>query len=183
MLVSVSLAFFAIGLLMIGGFGNALLTGRSPFLVHKVQFAVFVAGGALFAAMGGGALICGVWHLVSRRPCLVISDHGIVDNVSCLPVGLVGWSEIEDIRIVKTVIRFSTHETLVIQLKDPVAAFLRQSSSKRRLMRLCFRGGKANVNIPRSLLPISLDEFIKLIESRRPSAPTIPAAEVTGRVG
>ena len=180
-LVLISLIFLGIGLLMIGGFGSALLTGRSPYLVHKLQFVVFVAVGALLAAIGGGCFICGVRHLLSRRPCLIISDHGIVENVSCLPAGPISWSEIKDMRIVKTVIRFSTHEFLVIDLMNPAAVFLRQSAAKRWFKRLCFRGGeKTNVTIPRWVLPMSLGELIKLIELRRPSAQAIGGVEAAG---
>ena len=170
-LVLVSLTFLGIGLLMIGAFGNALLTGRSPFLLIKLQFGAFVAGGALFAAIGGGCLLFYMRRLVSRRPCLIIGDHGIVDNVSWLPAGHISWSEIKGMRIVNTAVRFSTQESLVIELTAPAAVFPRQSTAKRRLMRLCFRGGERTaVTIPRSVLPMSLAELIKLIDSRRPSA-------------
>jgi hypothetical protein len=162
-----ALILFALGFAAFRGFGIALLTGHFHWKVHVVQAAVFVTFGFLAMAISAPYLLYGMWRLIVRKPCIVISDRGIEDNASPMSVGFVSWSEIEDVRIVEVAIRLSKLQFLCMHVVDR-DALIRRLPFPKRLVRRLIKGSP--VNIPRSTLPMNLERLKELIESRRPTA-------------
>jgi hypothetical protein len=81
-------------------------------------------------------------RLVTREPLVIVDEAGITDNSSLLPLGLVRWSEVGDIRLRGGMLLPAAHVVLV----DPESVFRRFPRWRRWLCRLgavLFPGGFA----------------------------------------
>jgi hypothetical protein len=81
-------------------------------------------------------------RLVTRKPLIIADDEGIVDDASLLPLGLVRWSEVRDIRLCGGRLVPAAHVVLV----DPESVFRRLPRWRQWLCRLgagFFPGGFA----------------------------------------
>lgn len=95
------------------------------------------------------------FRLVVRKPALVVSDEGILDNASAVGAGLIRWDEVKDIRATS----FGAERMLVIVPKDEAAILARQNLVKRLVMRMNKSLSGYIVCIPGNILPMPCDEL------------------------
>ncbi|MBF6608541.1 MAG: hypothetical protein ITG00_07355 [Flavobacterium sp.] len=79
----------------------------------------------------GAAGIYGVIKLFDKGMGLIIDDIGIIDNTNASSVGLIKWSEITEIRVIKV----KSTKILLIYTSDPNNFLRKVSGIKRKLMK------------------------------------------------
>jgi hypothetical protein len=155
--------FVAIGIWMLSlddEFIRAQRRMNDPTLVHLL-------GGVsiLFFGGGGGFL---VRKLFDRRPGLVLSSSGIVDNASGIAVGFIPWSDVTDFRVHE----IQGQKLLVILVRDPAPYVARGSALKRAANRANLGLCGSPIVISSHALKISFAELLALFANYRPKQGT-----------
>lgn len=141
-------------LLVLGAFGFVLLGaflaynrsqgGRGSIIVGVIAIMFF-----------GFCGIYGVIRLVAPKPALVLDDTGLYDNASALGAGFIGWDSIHDVVLVD----FQKQPMISIVVTDPEAVLSHVSGLKRKAMRANIRLLGTPVNIPKTMVPLSLEQL------------------------
>ncbi len=98
--------------------------------------------------------------LRSKKAGLIISDKGIIDNTSALNVGLISWSDIEEIVSTKVM----SQEFLTLIVKNPEEYIARQPNAMRRkAMQLNFKSYGSPIQIHINNLKASRAEIKNII--------------------
>lgn len=111
----------------------------------------------------GLCFVYALYRLVVRKPALVVSREGILDNASALGAGMIRWEEIREVRSC----HFGTQRMLVIVPRDEGAILARQNPAKRLLMLVNKSLAGYAVNIPQNVLPMSDGDVIEEIKRYR----------------
>ena len=117
-------------------------------------YAVGIMAIVLFGFLGLLALT----KLFNRKPGLIFSNVGIVDNASSLSVGLIPWSDV----VGWEVFEIQNQKLLIIKVKDPEKYFDRGNSLKRALNKGGFGGNP--IGISSITLKMSFPELTELID-------------------
>lgn len=120
---------------------------------------LIILGGYVLAPLGTISLVWIIVRLFSKKPALSIGREGILDNASLASVGMLKWEEIDHIHLSAT----GPESFLTIVPKEPESILSRQGPVKRLLVRANEVLADGCVNIPESLLPISLEEVLEQI--------------------
>lgn len=126
---------------------------NSPVLVHGIGIVAIVFFGACGAA--------GINKLFDKRPGLVLSAAGIVDNSSAVSAGLIPWSDIQGFGIHE----IQKQKMLVIKLADPEKYIQAGGSMKQALHRMNVRICGSPIAISSNALKINFDELVNLCNS------------------
>ena len=125
---------------------------NSPALVYGV--------GALGIALFGALSLINLRKYFDRRPGVVLSEAGLLDNSTSVSVGFVPWSDITGVDTYRTF----NQRTLVVRVSDPqkylgggnaLARYLRKSN-----LRLC----GSPVTITSTVLKIGYDDLMAEIQ-------------------
>jgi hypothetical protein len=111
----------------------------------------------------GLCLVYAVYRLLMPKPAVVISDEGIFDNASAVGAGMLRWEEIADVFAYE----FMGQRMLGIIPVNEEAVLRRQSPLKRIMAKMNKGIAPAAFNIPQTVLPISIDELLSMMEERR----------------
>ncbi len=150
-----SLAFVLAGLWIGGVFGGAR---RSTAIIVVATYV-----GVPFFAL---CFLYLLFRLVVRKPSVVVSEEGVLDNASALGAGMIRWEEIKDVRSRL----FGTQRMIVIVLRDEQPILARQNPVKRFFMLLNKRLIGYAINIPENTLPLPAEELIREIKRYRAEA-------------
>jgi hypothetical protein len=112
----------------------------------------------------GGGLIYFLMRLARPRPSLVLTELGMVDNASALGGGFIRWDEIDNVSITP----FRNQQFLAIHLNDPTEFLGRQPFIKASIMRMNQGLVGTPICIPRSALPMTLEDVIDKIRQKCP---------------
>ena len=125
----------------------------------------FLAVIVSYLAIGffGLCFIYGLYRLVVRRPSLILSRDGILDNASAVNAGLVRWEEINRIFCSS----MQRQQFVSITLKDAEGFLGRMGVIKARLMRVNVRLVGAPINLPANVLAMTSSELLELIQGFR----------------
>lgn len=116
----------------------------------------------------GLCLLYVLYRLVVRKPSLIVSEEGIVDNASATGAGPVGWDEMAEIRPTDV----SGKAMLGIVPHDEERILARQNPIKRAIMSINRNMTGFVILIPENALPMSIDELLAAIQ-RFPQAPPL----------
>lgn len=122
---------------------------------------VAVVGGVFF----GLAMLFLFARLVRRVPALIVNQSGIFDNSSGIGGYFLRWEEIDSMYVSS----INRQKFLSIRLKDPERFLSQQGGMKARLMRANVKLVGAPVNISANILPVKLEELIRIIQERAPA--------------
>lgn len=152
------LALFALGALLfvVAGLVIGLAAGWRPNVVIVL---VTYLGVPFF----GFCFLYLSYRFAVRKPAVVVSEEGILDNATYLGAGMIGW---EEIRAVRTSL-FGTQRMLVIVPKDEAAILARQKLVKRLFMRMNKRLVNYIICIPENILPMTREELLEEIKRYR----------------
>lgn len=100
-----------------------------------------------------------VYRLAVRRPAVVVSEEGILDNATALGAGMIRWEEVRGVRATS----FGAQRMVAIVPKDEAALLARQNPAKRLLMRANKSLANYIVCIPESTLPMTREELLEEI--------------------
>jgi hypothetical protein len=156
LLIAGALIFVALGIWMYQldpAWIEAQRRFNSPAIVHGIGIASIVFFGACGAA--------GLKKSFDKKPGLVLSAAGIVDNSSAVSAGLIPWSDIQG---------FGIHEIqkqrlLIIMLADPEKYIRAGGSMKQALHRMNTRICGSPIAISSNALKINFDELVGLCNS------------------
>jgi hypothetical protein len=120
---------------------------------------------ASYLAMGffGLCFVYAVYRLVVRKPSLILSREGILDNASAVSAGFVRWEEVDRIFYSSMM----NQEFVSIALKDTEGFLGRIGGVKATLMRANVGLVGAPINLPANALAVSSAELLKLIQDFR----------------
>lgn len=146
------------------------LAGALAFVGLGVLMMITESRHGLFAKLIGlvcvgffGAVAVSVLkHLLTLGSAVIINAKGIVDNSSGVSVGFIAWDEIAEIR--EYTVQNQTF--LGIELKDVNKVLARQPKWKRRVIRANLKLGAAPVNIPQSVLGVTVSDLVLEIDTR-----------------
>ena len=125
----------------------------SPTLVYAI--------GVLGLLLFGGLAVFNIRKLVNRRPGVVLSEAGLLDQSTGVSVGFIPWSDITGVDTYKSF----NQRTLVVRVSDPqkyltggnaLARYLRRST-----MKLC----GSPVTITSAVLKIRYDDLMAEIQT------------------
>ncbi len=134
---------------------RTLRPGASPTWINGIA-GVGVAGAI-------GCLIYGVRRFVDKRPGLVLSPRGMVDNSSAVAAGFIPWSDITGFSIFE----MKRAKMLIILVRDPESYVQRGGALKRALNRANMKMVGSPLSISANTLKIKFDELQQLLESYR----------------
>lgn len=100
--------------------------------------------------------------IFKRKPAIVISKQGIIDNSSFISHGRIAWEEIADL----SVVHFGGQDYLGIYTYDPDLIIRRTSGIKKWLNWMNKELLDTQVNIPIKALDCPLEELVDVIYSR-----------------
>jgi hypothetical protein len=142
-----SCAFVAIGVWMLSLDEESIRSGRSfRLFLNKPMYA---RGLGLLAIGLFGLLALFLFRkLFDKKPGLVFSDSGIVDNASAVAAGFIPWSEVIGSRIFE----MPQQKMLIIMVKEPEKYIERGNAVKRKL-------NQANHNMCGSPISISANSL------------------------
>nr|WP_157998066.1 STM3941 family protein [Ornithinibacillus scapharcae] len=100
--------------------------------------------------------------MIKRKPALIITTEGIIDQSTYLAAGLIKWEEIADIDLVQ----FSNQTFLGIYTLDPDLIINRSNSLKSMMNRMNKGLLATQVNIPIKILDCSVEELIEMVSKR-----------------
>ena len=109
----------------------------------------------------GLCLVYILYRLVVRKPSLVVSEEGIVDNASATGAGPIGWDEVAEIQPTNV----SGKPMLGIVPHDEEQILARQNLIKRSIMSINRNMTGFVILIPENALPMSIDDL--LVEIKR----------------
>lgn len=124
--------------------------------VREGQWAVAWIGLASFACFGLTLLYLGD-RLIRRKPSLIISDRGIIDNSFYLAAGEILWEDIAGFEVY----HYLGQGMLGIRLKDPHLLYNRASGFKRWMIGVNRKLVPAQINIPRNAVSIPLEKVLE----------------------
>lgn len=104
-----------------------------------------------------------VYRLMVRRPALILSIEGIIDQASAVSAGLVRWEEID--RIFAGTMQRQTFVSIAVKTPDHFMS--RVGGLKARLMRMNISLVGAPVNIPVNALPMTVPQILQTIREFR----------------
>jgi hypothetical protein len=151
-------------LLVLGCVAAILISG---FIWTNGEETVYRIAGLAGVVFCGCASIYFLLRLTRPKPSLLINESGMVDNASALSGGFVRWDEIESISISLV----GRQQFLAVNLKDPQEFLSRQPSTKAALMRMNMGLAGTPICIPRSTLPMTLEELMEAIQQKHPGIP------------
>lgn len=126
---------------------------NSPLLVHGIGIASIV----FFGLCG----VIGIEKFLDKKPGLILSSAGIVDNSSGVSAGLIPWSEIQGFGIFE----IQKQQMLVIKLADPEKYIQAGGSMKRAINRMNLKMCGSPVAISSNSLKIGFSELVSLCNS------------------
>jgi len=153
LLIAGSCAFVAGGLWMLLMDSSEIRSQHrfnNPLMVHGI--------GAICIVLFGLAGVWGIRKLFDKKPGLVLSAAGMLDNTGALSVGLIPWSEIvgfETFEVYKT-------KMLIVQVADPEKYIKVGGAAKRALKRANSGMSGSPISISSTALKISFDELLDL---------------------
>ncbi len=124
--------------------------------------AKFIIIGALDFVVFALCTIYWVRSMIKRKPALIITTEGIIDQSTYLAAGLIKWEEIADIDLVQ----FSNQTFLGIYTLDPDLIINRSNSLKSMMNRMNKGLLATQVNIPIKILDCSVEELIEMVSKR-----------------
>ena len=153
-----------IGALAFVGIGIWFVINPTKFISPVCQSVtkIFVAGiaGIIFFGFIGFSIFK---RLFDKKPGVIISLNGIVDNSSGLSAGFIPWSDIKEIK--ETIVARQPFINLVV--KNPQNHFDKQSSKiKRWLMKRNYKSFNTAVGISANNLKYNYDDLMLLIQTR-----------------
>jgi hypothetical protein len=149
----ISLLFVVLGLWL----AIARPDSGNPVLSNPVLLVVIGLASILFFGMG---IIVLIRKLNDKKPGLIISNEGIIDNSSGVAAGLIPWSEIEDIKTA----RVMSQQFLMLIVTNPQQYIQRQTSTiKRKGMELNYKNYGSPISISASALKIGFGELQALL--------------------
>lgn len=93
---------------------------------------------------------------------LIIDKQGITDNSSALSVGLIAWSDIENI----SVMEMYRQKLIMIKVNKPEEYIARQANSmKRKMMEMNYKTYHTPISITSNILQIKFDELLHKLTS------------------
>lgn len=107
----------------------------------------------------GLIMVYWVKSIIQRKPALIVSAEGILDQSTYIAAGLIKWEEISDIDFVE----LSGQTFLGIYTHDPDLIINRSSSFKSMLNKMNKGLLDTQVNIPVKILDCSMEELIETI--------------------
>lgn len=129
----------------------------NPVLGNPVLIVVVGLASMLFFGMG---IIVLIRKLNDKRPGLVITGEGIMDNASGVAAGVIPWSEIEEIKVA----RVMSQQFLMLIVKHPQQYIQRQTNAiKRKGMELNYKNYGSPVSISAASLKIGFKELETLL--------------------
>jgi hypothetical protein len=102
------------------------------------------------------------YRVVRPGVAVVLDAEGIKSNASTINPGPVYWSEIASAEVCK----YGLMRHLRIYLRDPETVLERQPAWKRAVFRSGMALGSSPVEIPETLLPMSVDELLDILVKR-----------------
>lgn len=145
-----SLVFVVLGL-WIGGFFSSV----------EAPLGLVIAATYVGVPLFGLCLLYWVYGLVVRKPALVLSEEGILDNASAIGAGMIRWEEIKDLYT----FQYGRESLIGIVPTDEEAILARQTLARRLIMRINKRLVGSSINIPRNTLRISDIELFNSMKS------------------
>lgn len=111
-----------------------------------------------------GSLIFFIFKkLISKNAGLIISDKGIIDNISAANVGLIPWEDIVDIRTTNVM----RQEFLTVVVRNPDEYIARQSNILlRKTMQLNYKNYGSPIQISANGLESSLSGIRNIIATK-----------------
>lgn len=101
------------------------------------------------------------YRLIWRSPALTIDASGLTDSASAVSAGHLAWDEIECV----VPYDFSGQMMLGVIPRDLDALLERQSTFRKRMMKMNLGMGAAPVNIPQGILPMTAVELADLLQT------------------
>jgi hypothetical protein len=121
---------------------------NSPALAHGI--------GLLTVVFFGICGLFGVKKIVDKKPGLILSAAGILDNSSGVSAGLIPWSEIVGFDIFEV----QKQKTLIVKVSNPERYIEVGAVMKRALNRMNFKLCGSPIAITSSSLKIDFDELL-----------------------
>ena len=156
LLIVGALAFVALGIWMLQLDSTWIESQRrfnSPALVHGVGVASIVFFGL--------CAVAAVMKLFDRKPGLVLSSTGILDNSSSASAGLIPWSEVQGFDVLK----IQRQRLLIVKLVAPDKYVEVGSAVKRSLNRMNLKMCGSPIAITSNSLKINFDELLDVCNS------------------
>lgn len=150
--------FVAAGVWMFSLDDASIQSGRrfnDPLYVHGLGLAsiVFFGGCGLFA----------LTKLFDKKPALVLTNSGFVDNSSSAAAGFIPWSEVVGTEIFE----IQQQKMLVITVKNPEEYIARGNSLKRALNKANHKMVGSPISISSNALAINFSELVSLFDEYR----------------
>ncbi|MGN7783868.1 STM3941 family protein [Niabella sp. 22666] len=151
----ISLLFVALGFWLViarpnPNGGNAIL--GNPILIVVVGLAAIV-----FFGMG---ILVLIRKLKDKRPGLIVSDEGILDNASGVAAGVIPWADIQKIKLAQVM----SQKFLMLIVKDPEQYIQRETNAiKRKGMELNYKNYGSPISISAGSLQIGFNELQALL--------------------
>lgn len=152
------LGLAAVGALAFVGAGFFIVSDRT------VPFFIKIVGGYGGIAFFGLCLPFCLYRLIRPKPMIVVSRDGLFDNASAIGAGWLRWHEIAEIKILS----FMSQRFLGIVPVNLESVLARTSFWRRLFLRMNRQLVHAPINIPESVLPMSVDELLEKINEYRP---------------
>jgi hypothetical protein len=104
-----------------------------------------------------------LFRLAIRKPSVVVSAEGVLDNATAVGAGMIRWEEVREVRATS----FGAQRMVAIVPKDEAAILARQNPARRFLMRTNKRLAGYVVCIPENTLPMTREELLEEIKRYR----------------
>ena len=152
-------AFVAIGVWMLSVDEESIRSGRSFRLF--LNNPMYVRGLGLLAIVLFGLLAIFFFRkLFDKKPGLVFSSSGIVDNASAVAAGFIPWSEVIGSRIFE----MPQQKMLIIMVRDPEKYVDRGNAVKRKLNQANYKMCGSPISISANALKIDFSELHSLFD-------------------
>gem|GEM_PF-88308 len=149
----ISLLFEALGLWLV----IARPSSSNPILGNPILIAVVGLAAIVFFGMG---IIVLLRKLKDKRPGLIISNEGILDNASGVAAGVIPWSDIQEIKLAHVM----SQKFLMLIVKDPQQYIQRETNAiKRKGMELNYKNYGSPISISAAALKINFNELQALL--------------------
>lgn len=150
LLLLLSIAFIVTGVLFILYPDVIASSRRDPMYISVIGYVCVVFFGLCFVAIGS--------RMFSKKQGLVIDKHGMTDNSSASSAGLIAWSDIESIRVLK----IYNQKMILLKVSNPMDYINRQTSRfKRKGMEMNYKMYGSPLIIATNSLKISHKELLE----------------------
>lgn len=150
-----------VGALVFVGFGLWFLISppKSNHWLFGNQTLILIIG--LVAVMFFGLIAVVIFRKFSdKKPGLIICEQGIIDNSSEVSVGLIPWSDIQEIKISQVM----SQKILILVVKNPNDYLNRVTSIfKRNSMKMTYKTYGSPISISAHVLQTDFDNLHKLL--------------------